>query len=319
MKSAEKIRTYAVLAAILTLAACGLRPGAAVISDLQIVSVSTRPHLVTGDDVLLRLDGVRPDRTGLRVTLNGADVTDRFRHDPDGEMVGLLDGLVPGANRVEARLGEAGRAAVLELTNYPITGPILSGPHQEPFLCRTQEFEDVSGQPLGAAIDEDCSIERRVDYVYFSRADGEFKPYRPPTGAARPSDVATVTTLDGATVPFIVRVETGTINRGIYEIAIVHDPSTPEPSPWTRSAGWNGKLVYTHGGGCRSGWHQQGRTTGGVLREGLLEMGYGVASSTLNVFGQNCNDLLASETHIMVKERFVEGYGAPAYTIGTGG
>jgi hypothetical protein len=37
------------------------------------------------------------------------------------------------------------------------------------------------------------------------------------------------------------------------------------------------------------------------------------------VFGQNCNDLLASETHIMVKERFIEHYGVPEYTIGTGG
>jgi len=44
-----------------------------------------------------------------------------------------------------------------------------------------------------------------------------------------------------------------------------------------------------------------------------------VTSSSLNVFGNNCNDLLASETHIMVKERFVESYGVPVYTIGTGG
>ena len=45
------------------------------------------------------------------------------------------------------------------------------------------------------------------------------------------------------------------------------------------------KLVYTHGGGCRSGWFQQGTVTGGVLRKGLLERGYALASSTLNVFG----------------------------------
>jgi hypothetical protein len=48
-------------------------------------------------------------------------------------------------------------------------------------------------------------------------------------------------------------------------------------------------------------------------------MGYGVTSASLNVFGQNCNDLLASETHIMVKERFVESYGEPTYSIATGG
>ena len=56
-----------------------------------------------------------------------------------------------------------------------------------------------------------------------------------------------------------------------------------------------------------------------MLREGLLEDGFAVTSATLNVFGQNCNDLLASETHMMVKEQFVERYGPPVYTIGTGG
>jgi len=47
-------------------------------------------------------------------------------------------------------------------------------------------------------------------------------------------------------------------------------------------------------------------------------MGYALTSASLNVFGNNCSDLLASETHIMVKERFIEHYGVPVYTIGTG-
>jgi len=34
-----------------------------------------------------------------------------------------------------------------------------------------------------------------------------------------------------------------------------------------------------------------------------------VASSTLNVFGNNCQEVLAAETLMMVKERFVENYG----------
>ena len=40
----------------------------------------------------------------------------------------------------------------------------------------------------------------------------------------------------------------------------------------------------------------------------MLGQGFGVASSSLNVFGNNCNDLTASETMMMVKERFVEAY-----------
>ena len=121
------------------------------------------------------------------------------------------------------------------------------------------------------------------------------------------------------TVPFIVRVQTGTVNRAIYQSSMLHDPTDPAPDPWTRSLGWNGKLVYTHGGGCRSGWFRQGAGTGSVLEQGLLEMGYAITSASLNVFRTNCNDLLASETHIMVKERFVESYGEPIYAIATGG
>ena len=152
----------------------------------------------------------------------------------------------------------------------------------------------------------------------YRATDGVFKPFGAP-GQHPADDHTETTTLDGHTVPFIVRVETGTVNRAVYETAMLHDPRDPAPDPWTPSRGWNRKLVYTHGGGCRSGWHQQGTRTGGVLREGLLEDGFAVTSASLNVFAQNCNDLLASETHMMVRERFVERYGPPTYTIGTGG
>ena len=50
----------------------------------------------------------------------------------------------------------------------------------------------------------------------------------------------------------------------------------------------------------------------------MLRQGYAVASATLNVYGNNCNDLLAAETMMMVKERFIEAYGQPRYTIGWG-
>lgn len=305
----------AVLAVILAgLAGCDLAGAASNLSP-RIVPVSTRAHLVTGGDVLLRIEGL--DAEGLEVSVNGADVTAAFRPADDGRsLLGLVTGLRDGANEVRAT-DAAGVSASLSLANHPITGPIISGPHQQPFFCQTEDFSGAAG-PLGSPLDEHCSIETRVDYFYFSSADGEFKPYALPSGGPPPVDVASATTLDGVTVPFIVRVETGTANRAIYEIAILHDPSGPAPDPWTRSPGWNGKLVYTHGGGCRSGWHVQGNSTGGVLREGFLEMGYAVTSASLNVFGQNCNDLIASETHIMVKERFVERYGEPVYTIATG-
>ncbi len=297
------------------LAGCRADGGFAARSELHIESLSTRPYLVTGGDVLLGVElGADADPARLVVRVNGRDVSGSFRPvEGSDRLVGLVSGLHDGVNRVEARVPRT-PPAELEVTSYPIHGPILSGPHQTPFLCQTEEFRLASGESLGAPLDEHCSVATRVDYVYLSAADGEFRPYT--AGAA---EVAKATTLDGVTVPFVVRVQTGTVNRAIYQSAILHDPASPTPDPWTRSPGWNGKLVYTHGGGCRSGWHRQGGSAGTVLDEGLLGMGFAVTSASLNVFGNNCNDLLASETHIMVKERFVESYGVPVYTIGTGG
>lgn len=278
-------------------------------TELVIEALSTQPYLVTGGDVLVE---VRGPLDGLRVEADGRDVTSAFRQDPEGRTVGLIEGLPEGRSQIVATAGD--RRTALPIVNYPPTGPIISGPQEQPFFCQTREFQTAVGKSLGDPIDDSCSVERRVGYVYLSSETGEFEPYN----GSRPADLATATTLDGRTVPFIVRVETGTVNRAIYEIAMLHYPEGPEPSPWERSEGWNGKLVYTHGGGCRGGWFQQGDRTGGVLNQGLLEMGYAVTSASLNVFGQNCNDLLASETHIMVKERFVEAYGDPVYTIATG-
>ncbi|HUE96199.1 MAG TPA: DUF6351 family protein, partial [Longimicrobiaceae bacterium] len=164
-------------------------------------------------------------------------------------------------------------------------------------------------------IDAHCSVARRVDYVYRT-VGGAIEPL--PDLRDRPADLSFTTTADGTRVPFIVRVETGTANRAIYEIALLHDPATPEPDPWTRSAGWNGRLIYRFGGGCRPGWYQQGGGTAGVLVDTELSRGYAIASSTLNVFASNCSELLSAETVMLVKERFIEAYGPPLFTIGWG-
>jgi hypothetical protein len=50
-----------------------------------------------------------------------------------------VDGLTVGQNSLLAKAVDATnvtyRSASLSLTNYPIAGPILSGPHEEPFYC----------------------------------------------------------------------------------------------------------------------------------------------------------------------------------------
>lgn len=280
--------------------------------QLSLETVSARADYVTGGDVLVRVAGLEADAP-LRVLANGRDVSAAFTADPSGtSATGLVAGLAQGRNLLSASAGT--RHDTLAVTSHSTDGPIISGPHEQPFVCRTSTWRVVSGEVLGAPLDQNCNVATRVDYAYRS-TDGRTKPL--PDGP-RPADIATTTTTTGATVPFIIRVETGTLNRAVYEIAMLHDPSAPEPTRAAPSAGWNSRLVYTFGGGCRGGWYTQGSGTGGVLDSTMLGRGYAVASSSLNVFGNNCNDLLAAESAIMVKEHFVEQFGSPLFTMGWG-
>lgn len=314
--------------------ACGLL-GAAVLAgcggsddpapEIQLVLLSSpKAEWVSADDALVQVRGQVPADMAVQVTLNGVDVSSAFRPGADGQLVGLVSGLAMGQNRLvaETRKGSAGKlrgATTLELTNYPRTGPMFSGAHETPFACQTDTFVLPDGVTrLGAPLDTSCSVATRVDYVYRNTATpAAFVAL--PSLAALPADVATTTTSDGRSVPYVVRVETGTLNRAIYQTAVLHNPTAePEPTFTSKPAGWNGRLVYTFGGGCTGGWYRQGNSTGGVLDHNILKQGYALASSSLNVFGNNCQDLTAAESMAMVKERFIEAYGPPRYTIGWG-
>ena len=301
---------------------------------LQVTTVPTRAHLVSGGNVLVRVE-LPPDADAAlaRLTLNGADVTSAFREAPGDRLgrprralLGLLEGLAEGESTVSVSLGDA--RSDLTVTNYPLSGPIFSGEHLDPYFClgelapgrdgEVQRFVIGNGAVLRETHGEDCSLETRVDFVY--RTIGPEPAFAAlPDDGSRPADLAETTTTEGQTVPYIVRLETGTINRAIYQTAALVDPSAPVPTPWTPPIGWNGRLVYSYGGGCEAGFFQ-GTGTGGVLRDNILSQGYGVASSTLNVNAQGgCNDVLSAETTMMVKERFAETYGSPLHTVGWGG
>ena len=288
------------------------------VSGLQISVLSNRPDMLSGGDALIRVAlpaGV--SATDVRVTLNGTTVTRMLRpYDSGRALIGVVSGLANGSNALEATAGGLS-AARQTLVNHPIVGPVFAGPHEWPFICESEHFTLASGGTLGPALDEHCSVITRVNYVYRSTAGGNLKPLADPK--APPVDVAFATTLIGRRVPYIVRIETGTINRAIYQIGMLHDPvSEPAPDFVTRPAGWNGRLIYTFGGGCAEGWYRQGRNTAGIDDDVMLRQGYAVASASLNVGGNNCAQVLAAETMMMVKERFIEAYGAPMFTIGWG-
>ncbi|UCH87570.1 MAG: hypothetical protein JSU97_04090, partial [Dehalococcoidia bacterium] len=245
---------------------------------------------------------------------------------------------VLGENTLEAKLAlwPPGWPPLAQLTatNHPITGPIFSGPLQDPFVCRTEasglgqplidnydhigfpvyavdEYGNKIGDPIGWS--KDCSAETRVEYWYRTKG-GEFKPL--PAGKA-PKDLAKTKTLDGRNVPYVVRVERGTINRFIYGLAMLaplgEDPEQPDDS------NWNGRLVFNFGGGVGIGHYQGGTSASASLRHDVLSLGYAVANSTGLVTGTHYDLQVGGETALMVKERFIEGHGVPYYTVSVGG
>jgi len=201
--------------------------------DIRIRTLSSLPNLVSGGSALVQIEVPHERKHHLAVHLNGQDITGVFHADADRDtFTGLVTGLNLGENTLRVRAGhDHDASAELRLTNYSIKGPIVSGPQIQPFICQTQTFKLPDGTFLGPPLDADCSAPTVVTYVYMSTVTGAFKAL--PSTTTLPSDVATTTTSAGLTVPYVVRVETGTMNRGIYQNAILFDPtSDPAPSPF---------------------------------------------------------------------------------------
>ncbi len=295
---------------------------------LQIRTLSSKPHLVSGGSALVRIEV--PDDTRLtrvNVTLNGRNVTSSFHADAASHsLTGLVANLRNGRNVLEADAGGRGGADELTLTNWPITGPIISGPHQTPFFCQTDTFVLPDGSKLGPALDADCSIAPVVTYLYLPAGGTALQPLA--NTSQLPANVASVTTLTNATVPFVVRVETRTVDRGIYQSAVLHDPThEAAPTPFSPPKGWNRRLVAIEGFGCPGGWYIQGGAEGNLALAGFnisllniarLGEGYAMFANTLQHASNNCNAVLASEATMMSKEQFIKTYGVPDFSVSYG-
>jgi hypothetical protein len=301
---------------------------------VDLTVLSSRPHLVSGGDALVRVDAPAPLRDDLRVLLNGDDVTDAFEPG-EGGLVGLVSGLELGPNRLEVRLdrGHGDRARDrLTLVNHPQTGPIFSGPHQVPFVCKTIQaglgeplVDNQEGQgfrvqnPDGstAGWSRNCSVQTRIDYQYRTTG-GQVRAL--PADGSRPADMAQATLLDGRTVDYVVRRERGTINRFIYSFAMLAplaEATAPGGEPDTSL--WNRRLIYTFDGGVAIGRNQGTPGGGSSLYDIGLRKGYAIVHSSGTRTSTHYNLELGGETALMTKEEFVERYGPPLYTVGVGG
>ena len=214
----------------------------------------------------------------------------------------------------------------------PVT-PTYADTVDYPFACRSER--SGLGQPLvdnqdsiGTAVydldaegnkngeivgfSKDCSINTRVLYYYRSRESGKFLPFED-----QPDDVETIR-IDGQAVPFVVRLEVGTINRHIYIIALLRGP---DDTPETPDLGyWNQKLLYQLRGGVGIG-RRQGRIEPDYIpnrRSAELQQGYAIVHSTANQTSTSYDVELAEDTMARVKRNFIARYGKPIYTIGLG-
>ncbi|HET9754592.1 MAG TPA: DUF6351 family protein, partial [Myxococcales bacterium] len=312
--------------------------------NFEIRTLSNRADLISDGDALVEVrvpKNVPMHKVAL--TLNGTNVNAAFVADDEARTLrGVVTGLVAGENTLVADANGQGKGrpfASLTITNHPRGGPVLLGSQTTPWVCATPAPVAQSGDTPASnasglttfAVDAQCNI--ATEYKLFYRtttagcssalpdpsppapapANNCFKPFTP---GSTPADLAMTTTNAGLTVPYVVRVERGTMNRGIYDIAVLFDPA----SPWTALAPqpqWNGKVVYSFGASTGQP-RQQFRTEQNWADDAALSRGFMVVDNSLTDSLFNSNRVLVAETLMMMKEHIVDTYGEIRYTMGNG-
>jgi hypothetical protein len=313
-------------------------------APVQIRTLSNRADLVSDGDALVEILLPMPGSVAaaaLHVSLNGRDVSREFARRGDGRVLGLLTGLAEGDNLVTATVGMASHGGRLVITNHRRGGPIMLETQTTPWICATPTPVPESGDTPASnasglttfAVDSRCNIATEYKLFYRTTAtpcsnalpdpsppapaptNNCFKPY--PDGST-PADLAMTTTTDGLTVPYVVRVERGTMDRGIYDIAVLFDPTRTDP--WTALAPqpqWNGKVLYSFGASTGQP-RLQFRSEQNWADDAALSRGFMVVDNSLTDSLFNSNRVLVAETLMMMKEHIVDAYGEIKYTMGNG-
>ena len=282
----------------------------------KIKVLSNRADLVSGGDALVQVKVPKgTQRSELHLTAGDRNVTRALKSVGPRRYRGLIKRMPEGRVPLVARI-RGGNAAKLKLTNHPIGGPIFAGPQIQPWDCQD------------TAVDEQCNERPTFEFFYLPEgaptsgaplpgvsgngSGGPFQPYDP---ANPPTDVSSTTTTEGVTVPFIVRLEQGYIDRDQYAIAALYDPTKPwkatKPQPQ-----FNHRLVITHGFSCDTEYKTGDAPS--VLVPKVLGGGFVVMANALDHAGHNCNLLTQAESIVMTKERVIDRYGTVDWTIGSG-
>ncbi|HUP07056.1 MAG TPA: DUF6351 family protein, partial [Caldimonas sp.] len=273
-------------AVTLGLAACGGGNGnSGGLAGTSITTLGNRADLISGGDTLMEIKlPAGANAAQLKVTVNSLDQTAAFTTLPSGRTVGRITNLYNGANSVIASAKDGSfQSAQLIVENHPKNGPVILSSQIQPWICATPVPTAASGNTPATngsglsttATDAQCNIATETKLWYRTKtpvtvtagdggcsfvlpdptptianpnpttpANSCFQPYV--VGTTSATLVASTTTTNNVTVPYIVRVERGVINRGIYDIAVLFDPTKPW-TPTAPQAQWNGKVIYSFG------------------------------------------------------------------------
>jgi hypothetical protein len=323
------------------------------LSGTSVKVLSTRADMVSGGAALMEVKlPAGASASMLKVSVGTTDVTSAFTTRSDGRTVGLVSGLANGANTVTATASDGSFVgASLAVTNHPIGGPVVLSVQPSPWVCATpvptaatasSPATNASGLST-AAVDVQCNIatEKHLYYrtltpVTVAPGDGGcsfvlpdpsatiakpvpttpanscLQPYVPGTTPA----ASVATSLTTPPVPYIVQVERGTINRGIYDIAVLIDPT----QGWTANAPqaqWTGKVVYSFGASTGQP-RLQYRTEQNWADDNALSRGFMVVDNSLTDSLYNSSRVLTAETTMMMKEYVTDYYGEIKYTMSNG-
>jgi len=331
-------------------------PAAPPVSGTTIKTLSNRADLISGGQALVEVTVpgfVRP--ATLKIDRDGTDITAAFPTNASGRIIGLVTGLTNGTNTIHVTYSDGAYAgAQLVINNHPRGGPVFLGTQTTPWICATPVPVAQVGNTPGSnasglstvATDAQCNIATEFKLWYRTKtpvlvvagdggcsfvlpdpsptiavpnpttpANSCFQPYV--AGTTPAASVASTTTTTGLTVPYIVRVERGTINRGIYDIAVLFDPTAPTWTALAPQAQWNGKVVYSYGASTGQP-RLQFRTEQNWADDTALSRGFMTVDHSLTDSLYSSNRTLAAETTMMMKEHITENYGEIKYTMGNG-
>jgi hypothetical protein len=323
---------------------------------LQIKTLSNRADLISGGDALVEIVIPPGSPSGsVHVTAGATDVSAAFSRRPDGRTLGVITGLAGGSTEIKADLGGK-QGASLTVTNHPVGGPVFSGAQITPWICASPLGAAQVGDDPGSfdsglsnpATDGQCDAP--TEFQLFYRTTGTpgvdcdlvlanlpqarpgvpttpnpppktpcFQPFDP--SGPTPGNIAMTTTDTGVTVPYIVRVERLTLNRGIGDIAVLFDPSQGDKDHWNPLAPqttWNRKMLYVFGPATNQPRFQKRSTQLWPAQDEALKRGFLVAVNGLTDSSQNSNRMTMTETVMMMKEHIIDSYGEMRYSMGAG-